>query len=343
MNGVINHVRIKRINGYLNLDEYFRKILKKEYIDEEDLYNHGLIDVAPNGVMDKFWIVDRMTGQNIALFKTTIHNSYSGYAELISEEISRLLDMPTAHYDLATFNGYEGVISYNFVKNPNSYFSGFDIILDFYEQKLKDDEVLSAWYNIDNNKDTIDDVTDKLNNLEDIWSILEYRYRSDANKQAIIMHFMDRLIDNLIIDILTINVDDHSDNWGINGDELSPHFDKARIINLHRRDFITIETLEEKKLLLTVDNQNIRTPLKVLDHFLKVSSSCYFDRVKEKVDKLQENFELIPEIIEQRTHQEMPIKLKEYFINTISSHLEKVEEVLNNNSNYNYVKEKRLV
>ena len=78
MNGVINHVRIKRINGYLNLDEYFRKILKKEYIDEEDLYNHGLIDVAPNGVMDKFWIVDRMTGQNIALFKTTIHNSYSG-------------------------------------------------------------------------------------------------------------------------------------------------------------------------------------------------------------------------------------------------------------------------
>ena len=43
MNGVINHVRIKRINGYLNLDEYFRKILKKEYIDEEDLYKYCFI------------------------------------------------------------------------------------------------------------------------------------------------------------------------------------------------------------------------------------------------------------------------------------------------------------
>src|SRR5699024_6621560 len=138
---------------------------------------------------------------------------------------------------------------------------------------------------------------------------------------------VDRVVDKLIFDILTVNIDDHTENWGIlddieEGKMLSPQFDNARILNLHRNilveKFASSQKLHDKELYLTVDNSKNKKPLDVLKHFLDISSSEYRDRVIDKVVKLQEKIEVIPNIIEERTYHPMPKYLKGYFITTMN-------------------------
>ena len=79
---------------------------------------------------------------------------------------------------------------------------------------------------------------------------------------------------------------------------------------------------------LTVDNSSVRKPLDVLKRFLDISSSEYRDLVIDKVNKLQEGIDSIPEIIEKRTEYPMPSYLKGYFVSTVNDHLQKVNEVI---------------
>lgn len=327
----MEEIKTNRVNGYLDLDNYFINKLNRDYIDEEDLFVNGLIELEMSGVSNKFWILSS-EGEKIALFKEQALYSDESYAELFAEEIAIVLNIPTAHYDLAKFNGNKGVISYNFIKQYNEYYSGFDIVSDFYEQKLENDEELSKLYNIDYYNDTIDDVVDKLNNLEDVWFILEERFKNNPSKQYIVKDIVNGLVNRLIFDILTINIDRHVDNWAIIDDTTAPLFDNSRILNMHKNvlteNLSNDVTLEDKELLFTVDNEHIRKPLEVLEHFLKISSSEYKDMVIDKVNNLQQNIEIIPEKIESRTENEMPKYLKTYFINSMHEHLGKVNEVI---------------
>lgn len=323
----MEEIKTKRINGYLDLDSYFFKKLGRKYTKLEDLYINGLIDYEPRSSGNTFWILSSNNHNKLALYKENNYQSGS-YAELISEEIANVLKIPVAHYDLATFNGKEGVVSYNFDKE-NNYLSGFDIIADFYEKNLEDDKERSELYGIDYYKDTIDDVSDKLNNLENVWSILEERLKGQPRKQYIVSSIINGLVGKLIFDILTVNIDGHSENWGIIENKLSPLFDNSRILNMHRDIFKDKANLEDKRLLLSIDNSNIRKPLEVLDCFLKISSEEYKNMIIDKVNKLENNIDLIPTIIEKRTEHEMPREIKEYFLTTMHSHLDKVNEVIN--------------
>lgn len=331
----------KRINGYLDLDSYFIEKMGRQYNDLEDLSSNGLIDIEPSILQNKFWIIDPKTGYRIALFKSQQAFSDEAYAELLSEEVAKVLNIPVAHYDLATFNGKKGVLSYNFIKEYDDYYSGFDIILDFYDEKLIKDEELSKLYNIDNQNDGVEDVVNKLNNLEDVWSILEDRYKNHPRKEEIVPKIVDGLVDRLIFDILMINADRHADNWGEldsigKGKDLSPAFDNARTLNMHNN--VIIESfdddviIQDQELRFTVDNSNEKKPLEVLDKFLKISSSEYKDRVIEKVKVLEENVEFIPLRVEERTKKQMPDYLKSYFIHYMYDHLDKVNEVINNHN-----------
>jgi len=334
----IKEIKTPRVNGYLDLDDYFFKRLGRNPIDEEDLYNNGLIEMELGGRSDGFWILDE-AGNRIALFKEPLNRQGDeSYAELISEEVSKILGMPTAHYDLAKFNGNKGVVSYNFIKKYDGYDAGFDIIADFYESNLEYDSEMSELYGIDYISDTIDDATTKLNNLEDIWRILEDKYGDYPNREYIVSTIMNGLVDKLIFDILMVNIDDHCGNWGVldtldDGKVLAPQFDNARIINLHKNilteKFVSNETIEDKELSLMVDNKIITKPLEVLRYFLNISSSEYTDLVSAKVDTLKEHLGEVPLIIEQRTETPMPEYLKRYFTTTMSEHLDKVSEIVN--------------
>jgi len=322
-----------RIKGYLDLDSYFIKKLGKNFLDDVELYKNGLIEYENSGRSEKFWILDEQ-GERIALYKEPIN--YDGdetYAELISEEISKILGMPTAHYDLALYRGTKGVISYNFVKEYFAYNSGFDIIADFYERYLQEDRSLSELYGIDYDNDSLEEATNKLNNLEDVWFILEQKYKDHPYKKIIVSRIVNGLVNKLIFDILTVNIDDHSDNWGELERDVAPQFDNARIINLHKNilteSFSSKESIEDKELSLIVDNSDIKKPLEVLEHFLDISSSEYKTLVIEKLNILRENIDHVPNRIEKRTEAPMPDYLKKYLKVTMDEHLNKVDEVVN--------------
>ena len=333
----IKEIETGRVRGYLDLDSYFEQRLGREFIDNEDLFANGLIDLEQGGRTSLFWILDE-EGNKLALFKEPLnYDGYEGYGELISEEVSKLFGMPTAHYDLASYRGIKGILSYNFLKEYDSYYSGFDVLADFYEQKLQKDKELSELYGIDYYKDDLDSATDKLNNLEDIWGILEDKYKDYPDKQYIVKRIMDGLVDKLVFDILMINEDDHCSNWGQvddleKGKVLAPQFDNSSILNLYKNiyteKFASGKDIEDKELRLTVDNKGITKPLEVLSQFLGVSDSEYTDLVRDRVNILKENVEKIPTIIELRTEHEMPDYVKRYFITTMNTHLDKVSEVV---------------
>ena len=333
----MSEIRFQRKDGWIELDKFIeerlgRPLTKKEY-NNNSLMIDGLIEPNISGNHDNYIIT---TEEGQIFYKSQQFNSDEAYAELFAEEISKILDIPTAHYDLAIFRGKKGVISYSFIKEYDTYYPGTDILLDFYEQNLEDDPEKRKLYNI-NNRDSIERMLDKLNNLEDIWSILEDRFKNNYNKDIIIPRIIHGLVNKLIFDILTVNVDDHTENWGVLDDNelgkiLAPQFDNARILNLHRNilveRFASKSPLQDKELDLTVDNSSVRKPLDVLKRFLDISSSEYRDLVIDKVNKLQEGIDSIPEIIEKRTEYPMPSYLKGYFVSTVNDHLQKVNEVI---------------
>jgi len=321
-------LKLKRINGFLYLDEYFIKLLGREYKSEEDLLNNGLIEIENSGISNKFWIMSSDKNNKIALFKEQMLGSNEAYAELFAEEIAKVLNIPTAHYDLAIFNGYEGVISYNFLENKNNDYSGFDLIASFYDKKLETDEELCQLYNIDYYNDSIDEVADKLNNLEDIWIILEDKFKDNPQKTEIVFNIVNGLVDKLIFDILTINNDDHADNWKIVDNKLSPLFDNSNIFGIRTLTTSTYDKIKQKKLLFTVDNSYSNKPLEQLEYFLKISSSEYLDLVKDKVCNLESNIDLIPDRIEQKIEQKVPVNIRDYFINNMHIHLNNVHAIL---------------
>ncbi|MBQ7136646.1 MAG: hypothetical protein IJO43_01560 [Bacilli bacterium] len=334
-----NKLEIDRIDGWLDLDSYFIKRLGRPFRDEEDLFANGLIDVENAGRSDKFWVLDE-EGNRIALFKEPINrDSDEVYAELIQEEICNILDISTAHYDLAKFKGAKGVISYSFLTDYDTYYSGFDLIANFYESRLEHDPELCELYGIDYESDTIDDVTRKLNNLEDIWCILEEVYKGHPNKQEIVSSVMDGLIGKLIKDVVAVDIDGHADNWGMMNAGFAPLFDGSRILNLHKNvliePFITTETIEDKELLFTVDNSDVKKPLEVLERFLNISSSEYRDLVREKVDTLKAHLEDISVSIEIRTEHQMPDYLKRYFVTTMSEHLDNISAIVDGKNKKN--------
>ena len=330
----MEEIKTNRIRGYLDLDSYFRKHMDTFFYDLEDLHNKGLIEYEQSGISEKFWILSPHDGSRIVLYKDEELKSYGSYIELLVEEMAKIMEIPCAHYDLATFDGWKGVISYNFLKEDNNY-SGFDVISMFYESKLAENPELCELYNIDYEKDSIDDVSFKLNNLQDIWCILEDRYKEHPDKQMIVETIMNGLVDKLILDVVAVGVDSHVDNWIITSDnELSPAFDNSRALGITTKFKGLMDNntmLQDDKLLLTVDNENIDKPLEVLEYFLKISSSEYNDRVIDKISKLEGNINSIPTKIEERTEHCMPQLLKTYFISCMTEHLDKINEIISKN------------
>lgn len=327
----------ERISGWLNLDDYFKRQLGRDFQGKEDLSLNRLIEAESEGTSNKFWIIDKKTSLKIALFKEINFYRDEAYAELISEEVAKLLGMKAAHYDLAIFNNKYGVISYNFLKGDEYLIYGGDILVDFYERKLENDEELCELYGIDYNNDDLVIVTSKLNNLEDIWSVIEDRFKDEPNKRMIVKSFMEGLVNKLIFDILMVNHDDHSENWAELNKEMPPHFDGARSLNLHmdvsKISNQDIDKMEHRALSLTVSNSEEKRPLYVLEEFLKKSSSEYRDLLMEKVSFLREKMIIIPSIVESRTGAPIPYYLKTYFVNALNYHLDEVDKVICGNNN----------
>ena len=160
---------MKKVNGYIDLEEHFKEITKKDKIDQYYLEDKKIIKPSNTGTSAMFWF--KYMDVNI-LFKA-FNNEYSIYSELVSEELATELGLPNALYDMAKFQKYTGVITYDYKKIEYEYIN-LGRILTFYLENVLINE---------NNKDTYkhklvdnSDINslDLLNNLEDIWNALEF-------------------------------------------------------------------------------------------------------------------------------------------------------------------------
>ena len=108
---------MKRIDGYLDIEQYFKQQLKRESIDLDMLEDKKIIKGEYGGSNCMFWF--NYLGVDV-LFKVYT-TTFGAYSELISEALAKKLELPSAQYDLGTFQGRKGVITYDFKNNEYEY------------------------------------------------------------------------------------------------------------------------------------------------------------------------------------------------------------------------------
>ena len=90
-------------------------------------------EIENTGARNKFWF------NNYGyLFKEIFEDSYEDFAELLSFEIAKELDIECASYDLAIYNGKNGVITKNFVNEEigEELISGTEVINEVYQKHI---------------------------------------------------------------------------------------------------------------------------------------------------------------------------------------------------------------
>lgn len=194
------------------------------------------------GSKSKFWYTDRADGQSY-LFKS-IHTSDKlnnqvirygeDWAEKIAFEIACLLGVPTAQYDLATYNGERGIRTKNFLM------AGEEMV--FGNQLLEHIATISgAQLEKGQKSQTVSRVS----------VILERLIVAPPKDWAATEHISDALdvfLGYLLLDVLIGNQDRHSENWGLvqthEGQiRLAESFDHAASLGRNELDEVRLRKL----------------------------------------------------------------------------------------------------
>ncbi|NLD09620.1 MAG: hypothetical protein GX667_08550 [Xanthomonadaceae bacterium] len=199
--------------------------MEKPYpIIDVSLYKFS--DSEQLGSKKKFWLVDESGDKLLfksimSLDKNNVINKREGedWAEKITSELADALLLPSAKYDLATYNGERGIVSKNFlIETGNSENENLSEVLILGNELIENPErkykyqpisrVHGAMRQIIKNKPL------KYNSLKNI---------KTAN---------DFFTGYLMFDVLVSNQDRHSENWGLiqtsrGTNHLAPSFDHA--------------------------------------------------------------------------------------------------------------------
>lgn len=158
-----------------------------------------------SGRSEKIWLQDSIS-KRVGLFKfkkdigTTDHIS-----ECIAYQLACLIDVPCAEFELGTYKGREGSMSYGITADKESLIEGINYILKIYPE-----------YDMNNLKDR---ASDKVYSLEMIKESIENYIKFD---DFLVIPIFDYLIGN---------TDRHQNNWAIIYDgigmHLSPLYDNS--------------------------------------------------------------------------------------------------------------------
>lgn len=198
-----------------------------------------------------------------------------------------------------------------------------------------------------------------LNNLEQLWSILDIYlmlHHQDNKSLNLIMNY---LFQTYIFDLITLQGDRHMGNWGIienqssKGISIPPLFDNGTSFNLWKlsskekifynalkvyeenpnREKIKnqfISTLYKDKMLLTSSEDAITNAkakkrvhnLKVFEYFLKTSDQIYIDLAKNYIEKIiNVPIERLLAKIEKEQQIVIPENIKNYVIDVMKWNL----------------------
>lgn len=351
-------MNITREKGFINLNKYFTTKYNKPIENINDISNE--ISVEKLGARTKFWFDFNGTK---TLYKAQFENTYEAYAELIVSELARQLGYKAAYYDLAKMKlspnqDTIGVVTKNFKKDNNKYLVGTEIILTVYRDVISKNPQMMEYYGLNGLNEI--SVINKLNNLENIWDILLIYFSSNPHCQEIVAKLMDDIVSYLMLDILTLQGDRHSDNWTVeitkNGEvNLAPLYDNSNAFNLSRNKAFSsiVENLQiyertnnlkkprlynrilgqiyHPNMLLTVfpreiQGNNVKSQ-ELLKNFINTSASDYKERFEKMLNFLEENgIEKVFSAIETQIECSIPQDIKETLPKIINIHLQEIRK-----------------
>ena len=306
---------MKRIEGFLCIDECKKDLAKTHHKKT----NH-------------YWVY--LNGEEY-YFKPT--NNY--YNELISYHALSLLGIDACFCDLAILNGEKGIISKSIRKENNKLISGsqilkeyaYDSISNLYwiKKMIDQSDVSKKWWFNDKYREKSNLIANGINDLENIWHALEYKYKDD--KRFNIEETMHQIIKMYIFILLSYDTDKYAINWLIEESEnkvkLAPLFDNEDSFNynkdkLNQRYNLAVSTTPETY------NQN---QLEAITTFLSISSSEYFDLFYKMYEKLVNNFDKIIRKIENQTGIPIPPYKKLIIVNGFYKNMEQIKKYLETN------------
>lgn len=290
---------MKRINGFLDLDEYFRD-KQEEDIKEGNCYFDYWLTIEGNEYYYKY--------------------TENPYPELICSEIAKYLGMNAVAYDLAIFKNTKGVISKSYRKENCNYISGVRI-LNAYLRSRENVDILKEMGL--KNKFSFSNVylPRDINNLETIWQAIEYRY-SRLGIECDIEKIMYDIVQLFIFNILTGQDDGLPQNWELeeseHGVSLVPIFDNEYCLSS-----------SNKSKLTTSFNDTGLNNYRILEEFLKMSSQEFINVFIEKFNMLTfDVFLKILKKVETKIGSEIPQNIRiDYMIN-FKLNLEHISAIL---------------
>lgn len=290
-------IDLKRYNsGFINLDSLlnisFSQIEKSNHV-------HYL--------NKEHYIIEFENNNNKLIYK--MQNSIKRcYNELLAYQLASFYNINCAFYDLATLDGTIGVLTINYKKAGVTYCSFTDLMADF---------------GIDVNEL----VFSIQSNLENIWAILEKKFRDYANKEYIVKNLLDELIKIYCFDILICNSDRHLNNLELAEDKINNKYNIAPIFD----HTLSLELGENVYSNIGVKYGTGKglSHYSVLKDFLEVSSEDYQNMFIE----MNENFtlDLLNESlsnIEKQTGCMIPTNIKEAYEKWFIKHKEEIDNVL---------------
>lgn len=304
---------MQRINGFLNLDEYFNEIKNNKSLSDVDLETLGYI-LPSDYKWNQCWL---KINNEYYYFKVTRNL----YHELIVSECAKFLGVDTIDYDLAIFENSEGVISKSYHKKGYNYTSGTKILLK---------------YILDNNYGILEDmgfdkselekkefdIVDYINNLEIIWQALEQRY-----KKIDIRKLIDKFILFFMFNILIGQIDGMAQNWEIEENDkeidLVPFYDGSSAF------YYDEEFDDPYGSLSTNFKDKNRNNYVILEEFLNISSTEYINLFLAKYELLDyNNFISIIEKVENKIEIGIPNRDKQNIIESYLKNRENIEMVI---------------
>ena len=206
---------------------------QKKYIDE---YSNGEINI--NGIKYYFKLIP----------------SLSKGIELVVENLAKLVDIKSAHYEMVTINGLSYYLCED-VAGKDEFFTAYD--LGFFEY-----------------------------GLYDIWHELELRYPDKSE------FLMQEIVKIYIFDILLLNNDRNYGNYGfkfVNGKIEDVYiYDNGDVFSNDQETLTSkFEFGDQLNSKVNLDfKEGLKENIEDLDYFLQTSSSEYYDLFKRMYDKL---------------------------------------------------------
>ncbi len=211
--------------------------MKKFTVTDIPSYKYEALE--PLGTKRKFWFTNDSDNYKY-LFKIGRDNTGENWVEVVVAEICKLLNIPHANYQFATWQDKEGTISKNFVPSSYRLVHGNELLAKVHEKLPLGEYPVEGKYKV------------REYQLKLIMVLMKHKLVKlpIGYKNLNLNTALDLFISYILLDCLISNADRHHENWGwIAGEKsiyLSPTYDHASGLGCRENEETKKERLSSK-------------------------------------------------------------------------------------------------